>query len=125
MTATDELRAELTKRGVEWRWQDERTTYWYVTVDGEEWGEWTATEMGGYLLLSFTSGYLLTPAQAIAATLGRGECHDEGTFRSWGYFTCSNCKVVVPVEAVREAPSIGKVVPISFCPNCGRKVVDA
>ena len=181
MSATDELRAELTKRGVEWRWENERTTYWYVTVDGEEWGEWTAIEMGGYLHLSFSSGDVLTPAQAIAATLGgedtytredvegafvsgyslgldmfdsskqekgwnqnernmdeemedlgwvrvetatlgRGECHDEGTFRSWGYFTCSNCKVVVPVEAVREAPSIGKVVPISFCPNCGRRV---
>lgn len=51
-------------------------------------------------------------------------CHDEGTFHSWGYFTCSNCHVVVPVDAVREAPSIGKVVPISYCPNCRAKVVD-
>ena len=63
----------------------------------------------------------MSPERAVE--LGRGECHDEGTFHSWGYFTCSNCKVVVPVEAVREAPSIGKVVPISFCPNCGAKVV--
>ena len=70
MTATDELREGLTKRGVEWRWEDERTTYWYVTVDGEEWGEWTAIEMGGYLHLSFSSGDVLTPEQAIEATLG-------------------------------------------------------
>ena len=70
MTATEELRAELTRRGIEWRWEDERTTYWYVTVDGEEWGEWTAIEMGGYLHLSFSSGDVLTPAQAIAATVG-------------------------------------------------------
>lgn len=61
----------------------------------------------------------------VSAEIERGKCHDEGTFHSWGYFTCSNCKVVVPVEAVKEAPSIGKVVPISYCPNCGRKVVTA
>lgn len=88
MTATDELRDGLTKRGIKWRWEDERTTYWYVTVDGEEWGEWTAIEMGGYLHLSFSSGDVLTPAQAIAATLGSDDTFTredvEGAFVS-GY----------------------------------------
>ena len=88
MSATDELRAELTKRGIEWRWDDERTTYWYVTVDGEEWGEWTAIEMGGYLHLSFSNVDVLTSAQAIAATLGSEDTYTredvEGAFVS-GY----------------------------------------
>lgn len=88
MTATDELRGGLTKRGIKWRWEDERTTYWYVTVDGEEWGEWTAIEMGGYLHLSFSSGDVLTPAQAIDATLGSDDTFTredvEGAFVS-GY----------------------------------------
>ena len=121
MSATDELRAMLDKRGVKWlpiAWNPKRETFYH------------AANGVGFCADEYTDGVkiytdaTITPEQAVEATLGRGECHDEGTFHSWGYFTCSNCKVVVPVEAVREAPSIGKVVPISFCPNCGRKVVD-
>lgn len=55
---------------------------------------------------------------------GRGTCHDIGTFKSWGLFTCSNCSVVIPLNAAKDAPEIGKVVPLKFCPNCGRKVVE-
>ena len=119
MTATEELRAELTRRGIEWRWEDERTTYWYVTVDGEEWGEWTAIEMGGYLHLSFSSGDVLTPEQAIAATLGSGTCKNvheppkDTTFWQSPHFKCSECGAThVSMEYV------------FYCPNCGRKVVD-
>lgn len=71
MSATDELRAELTKRGVEWRYKDERTTYWYGTFSGMEWCEWTAIDYNGYLRITCADcGELLTPAQVIAATLG-------------------------------------------------------
>ena len=57
-------------------------------------------------------------------TLDSGTCHDTGTFKSWGLFTCSNCSIVIPLNAAKDAPEIGKVVPLRFCPNCGRKVVD-
>ena len=118
MSATDELRRLLDERGVEWRWEDERTTYWYVTVDGEEWGEWKATEMGGCLFLDFSSGEILTPAQAIAATLGAGTCHNvheppkDTTFWPAPHFKCSECGAThVSMEYV------------FYCPNCGRKVI--
>lgn len=80
-----------------------------------------------------------TPSEAIEriATLGscncsdnctNGErtetCHDEGTFNSWGLFTCSNCSIVFPLDAVKDAPSIGRVIPPKYCPNCGAKVVE-
>lgn len=80
---------------------------------------------------------IATPEQAIAATLGScncsnncmnsertGTCHDRGTFNSWGFFTCSNCSIVFPLDAVKDAPSIGRTLPPKYCPNCGRKVVD-
>ena len=53
-----------------------------------------------------------------------GTCHDKGTFNSWGYFTCSNCSIVIPLDAVKDAPSIGRTLPPKYCPNCGAKVVD-
>lgn len=129
MSETDELRAELTKCGIEWRWEDERTTYWYVTVDGEEWGEWTAIEMGGYLHLSFSSGDVLTPAQAVAATLGSGTCHITPKF------TCSECGHQYPTrnyESYETCDGRTAYAPLghyvldckkpNFCPNCGRRV---
>ena len=71
LTATDELRRLLDERGVEWRYKDERTTYWYGTFDGMEWCEWTAIDYNGYLRITCADcGELLTPAQVIAATLG-------------------------------------------------------
>lgn len=73
MTATDKLRRLLTERNIEWRYADERTTYWYGTLDGREWGEWTVIEHGGLLHVTFDSGDFVTPEEAIAATLGDGE----------------------------------------------------
>lgn len=129
MTATDELRDGLTKRGIKWRWEDERTTYWYVTVDGEEWGEWTAIEMGGYLHLSFSSGDVLTPAQAIAATLGPGTCHDLGGTGANGeqVFNCSECGCVLSLYDRDGSNNLCTSFIFDYprhCPECGRKVVD-
>lgn len=125
MTVTDELRAGLTRRGIEWRWEDERTTYWYVTVDGDEWGEWTAIEMGGYLHLSFSSGDVFTPEQAIAATLGRGECRNEGDQSD---FLCSECggrMFTDTDDTYTMIDSLGNIIEQpKYCPNCGRRIVE-
>lgn len=118
MSAIDELCRMLDERGVEYeggerslRWRDRYGIMMqaFPLANGElGMGVWSCT-----------------PEQAVEATLGRGTCHDIGTFKSWGLFTCSNCSVVFPLNAIREAPSVGKVLPPRFCPNCGRKVVDA
>ena len=64
MSATDELRAELTKRGVEWKAPSSYDgSNRYDTVAGGYWFH----EFDGKITI-----HGLTPAQAIAATLGSG-----------------------------------------------------
>lgn len=121
MTATERLRALLDERGVEWRDDSSiygtRRTVW--KVDGVT---FVAAEVSGRLKVS---GYL-TPEQAIAATLGRGECHpiisdnlteSEGMGDAWA--DCSECGhlLFVLTDPSSEVPN--------YCPNCGAKVVDA
>lgn len=51
-----------------------------------------------------------------------GTCHDEGTFKSWGLFTCSNCHSLVKLNAVHVSErDIGNR-PLKFCPNCGARI---
>lgn len=74
MTATDELRAMLDARGVEWEKPtgiiEQIKTVWR---DGP-W-EFTAVDTGdGELSVYVEHRFWLTPAQAVEATLGRGEC---------------------------------------------------
>lgn len=59
-----------------------------------------------------------TPEQAIAATLGRGTCHntDIGTE---GYFKCSECGTSCSVDWEESGWGEPK-----FCPNCGRRIVE-
>lgn len=96
MTATDELRRLLDERGVEYeggerslRWRDRYGIMMqaFPLANGElGMGVWSCT-----------------PAQAIAATLGRGTCHNED---GW----CSECQHFLHVG-------------FEWCPWCGRKVV--
>jgi hypothetical protein len=123
MTSTEELRRLLDERGVEW------------TADDGEFVKETGWPYMGELTAAFAEYYdgttrfacdtwCFTPEQAIEATLGRDTCHDIGTFKSWGLFTCSNCSIVIPLNAAKDAPRVGKSVPLKFCPNCGRRVKD-
>ena len=129
MSATDELRRLLNERGVEYeggkrsvRWRDRNGVMMqaFPLADGELGMEvWSCT-----------------PEQAIAATLGScncsnsertdGTCHaivsdnlteSEGTGDAWA--DCSECGhlLFVLTDPNSEPPN--------FCPNCGRKVVDA
>ena len=129
MSATDELRRLLDERGVEYETDDTQVdgngTMYRVTYVKEGYDRtWVYEEPPDCdLLVSYNLD--LGAEDAIAATLGRGTCHDKGTFNSWGLFTCSNCSIVFPLDAVKDAPSIGRTLPPKYCPNCGRKVVSA
>ena len=120
MTATEELRAELTRRGVKWkrmRGHKHDGTEWHdasgahvsavqeYTWDGTEWPE-------GKLHVNRAPA-CLTPEQAIETTMGRGECHNVEEYPFIWSFTCSECGV----HSITEGRGF------NFCPNCGRKVV--
>lgn len=127
---TERLRALLDERGVEWEDMSIRPyvcTLWR-DPDGEP---CTALEGADDIPDGKLSAQaLLTPEQAIAATLGdsdatgarqsdAGTCHNiheppkDTTFWPAPHFKCSECGAT--------HVSMGYVY---YCPNCGRKVVD-
>lgn len=99
MTPTDELRAMLDERGIEW---------WYgigekSTVFDGEYG--VRYEVDGTLGLLFIRSVLnVTPEQAIAATVG--EEHE--------MHICKRCGVAYELNIIDKG--FGKP---RFCPNCG------
>lgn len=130
MTATEELRRLLDERGVEWEADDAQvdgngTTY-CVTYVKEGYGRtWVYEEPPNCdLLISYDHD--LGVEDAIDATLGRGECHDDNSrFNAW---RCSECRATVllmfddygepsySVDGVADVPK--------YCPNCGRRVTE-
>lgn len=72
MTATDELRALLDERGVEWM-DDSYAQLWCTVWHGQDGKQWRMTENRSGMLTELKA-WQTTPAQAIAATLGRGTC---------------------------------------------------
>ena len=114
MTATDELRRLLDERGVEWMpsvWSAKDETFYKVGDVG-----YLATEMSSGKMKVCIEGYL-TPAQTIAATLGRGTCMNMDGETDAEWFTCSECNTELRVHEPFDAFSI------HYCPNCGRKVI--
>lgn len=109
MSATDELRRMLDERGVEWRDSSDENVLHTTWNDMKCWFNefpdgWTAWGMS-------TRG---TPEQAIAATLGGGECEQVLTDCDDGLmppFTahCSKCGTEWGFTP-------------KFCPECGAKV---
>lgn len=116
MSGTERLRRLLDERGVEW-WQSANTlgcvfTRWHSPLFGDE---VCAMENGEEGLVLFD--HFVTPEQAIAATLGRGTCHEVvDKSVSWYMTVCSECGYTLAVE--QYGPS-------NFCPQCGRRIVDA
>lgn len=135
MSATDELRRLLDERGVEWRGADRDVRTWF-DVNGIPW-----------FVLEHSNGNLsadavfLTPAQAIAATLGItgkvsakvterdsdatavrqdgvGTCYPVPIYSFDGEFTEYEC------DACSECGTEWEGDTPNFCPYCGRKVVD-
>ncbi len=111
MSAIEELRNLLDERGVEYK-SHYLNTSWHVG-------------MKLYMATDNADGTLtvdnLTPEQAIAATLGGGECeweleHSGTLYDKW---RCSECKFLF-VEP-RCDQGYTDLVP-NYCPNCGKAV---
>ena len=112
MITTVRLRALLNERGVEWTANDgeyvKETCWSYM-------GELTAAfaEFDNGTTLFACDTWPFTPEQAIAATLGRGECEMEyvNDFMSW------HCKACDMMDMAPHNPKP------CYCKWCGAKVV--
>ena len=122
MSATNELRELLDRRGVKW-WPDvyykDTNTCWRV---GDF--EWRASEKkDGKLLIGSTCTKHLTPEQAIEATVSSEMC--KITYER----KCSECGAYISDNASMYRVPVGddcftvKSRRPNFCPNCGRRVV--
>lgn len=132
MSATEELRRMLDERGVKYEtnederaWEEPERTAWEYTQCGYEMYvvATEAIDVKGkpYLYLDFHHYH--TPEQAIAATLGGGECEyviednineTEGMGDIW--FRCTNCDTTFDYYADYW------LFEQNFCPHCGCKI---
>lgn len=119
MSEMEELRSELTRRGVKHLALGDMTSW--RDADGHR---WVASEASGGLLRVSTSGDKshLTHTQAITMTLGRMTCHivysPEETENiayspedTWAY-ECDGCGWEFRYD---------RGIKPKYCPNCGRK----
>lgn len=139
-SATDELRRMLDERGVPWKDYGYENHTW--------WGEWHAENRPSVNGLFLKVEGVVTPEQAIAATLGNegaGRSNDGvaklgvGTCRNiskvmdehgQARFACSECGAWIdsrmlwnPEYRNGESPWVSGC-KLNFCPNCGARVVD-
>lgn len=137
MSATEILRRLLDERGVEYDTDDE---------DGCEFTEWVANGLEWEAdsrgeLVSLMPVMLITPEQAIAATLGScnctnsertGTCHNASKVvdeHGQARFACSECGAWIdsrmlwnPEYRNGESPWV-RDCKLNFCPNCGCRIV--
>lgn len=128
MSATDELRAMLDKRGVEWTnpnscLRDEMTSW---VANGFDYDAFEVPD--GTLVLTAAYQDDLTPEQAIAATLGAGTCEDLGGTDANGrdVFNCSRCGCVLSLYDIDGSNNLCTSFIFDyphFCPECGARVV--
>lgn len=102
MSETNELREGLRELGVQYQACGDSFTMWKHDGKTAIYAEYPE---GGKLKA------FVTPAQAIAATVGRGTCHKVLDFDGAAWI-CSECGEHIGPRRW------------NFCPNCGRKVVD-
>lgn len=115
-SATEELRALLDARGVEWDYGVSGPDSTMFRANGVD---LTFTPMRDGLVCST----VLTPAQAVEATLGRGTCRIRGG-------ECDQCGAYIHEDACLNWVLVGEGMKtferssVNFCPNCGREVVE-
>lgn len=115
MTSTTEiLRRLLDERGVWWDYGIAGPTTTRFTVNGVD---LTFTPMRDGLVCST----ILTPEQAIAATLGTVTCHIEERHGDW---FCTGCgELVGTCDTTSELCMDGNAIELwNYCPNCGRRI---
>ena len=111
--ANELLHRLLDESGVEYE-VDERNA---ITKWSTHYGAFVffARQREGKLLVETTvateHSLICTPEQAVAATLGRGEC--ENASRITHHFQCSSC------GDLWKKPSVDE---FKFCPTCGAKI---
>ena len=113
MTATDELRRLLDERRVEW-WEEDGHTLWYGESLHHAASAFSSFMFGENERVHLNA--MVTPEQAVDATLGPGTCHPEEQYldshSDLTVTVCSECGV--PTDDLEDC---------NFCPNCGRKVI--
>ena len=127
-SATEILRHLLDEQGLEWREHEAPATDCIAFFDGNGWHDcWEST--GSEVNVTFS----MTPAQAIAATLGSSNCtnsertetcHDEGDPSD---FCCSACGVRMFTSTSDTYTMIASdertiIKRPNYCPNCGRRI---
>ena len=112
-SSTEVLRLLLDERGVE-HYDGTECTLWDYEQTSESTGCYRCS--ADEIRDGFVNVWMhhLTPAQAIEATLGRGTCENTEQLQLAWSFTCSECGVHSITEGER----------FSYCPNCGRKVIE-
>ena len=127
MSSTDDLRRLLDERGVEW--------------DYGIGGAYTTEFSANGVMLNFRDwrdgvicSTILTPEQAIAATLDSCNCSNNCTNAERTNWTCHVESSIIDTYEYNRWEyelSCGHTIiwedsdPPHYCPNCGRKVVDA
>lgn len=118
-SATKHLRELLDERGVEYRAIGD-ATFWETHDGAFRFKAKPHAEKLTVMTCCSQKCTVMTPEQAVAATLGRGECH--------------KVRVRMPIEDEMHCSECGRFLgfagdvgapPCNFCPNCGTKVVDA
>jgi DNA-directed RNA polymerase subunit RPC12/RpoP len=127
MSATDELLTILKEHGVEHYEHQAPATDCIAFFDGNGWHDcWESVD--GEVNVTFS----MTPEQAVAATLGRGECKVDvlNTGDCAGYecseyiMHCNGCGHEFGHVLYNEDGDVWMSEPPNYCPNCGRRVVD-
>lgn len=127
MSATEELRAMLDERGVEWM-DDSYAQLWCTVWHGQDGKQWRMTENQSGMLTELKA-WNATPAQAIEATLGRGKCEADETDLI-PFSRADSGDFDVDYIHVMECSACGGTYEhvngsYEFCPRCGRKLVTA
>ena len=94
-SSTTILRRMLDERGVEWRESVNVANCVFTIYESPIFGEVAAMDNDGTLYFHELNGIDVTPSQAIAATLGRGECelkyHIVEAYGDADEWTCLSC----------------------------------